>query len=378
MASWFSEGASLVREILWGVPLWRFLAATLIIFIGFLSRRVITFVFGSILKRYADKTRMRWDDDALELLPPPLAIVTQILLWYVAAVLLGLPTEPINIRSFVFQGLQVALAVGITWFAFRLADVLSRSLSRIAAKTDTRLDDQVIPLLRKTIKVVLAITVSVMVIQNLGYSVTSLLASLGVGGLALALAAKDTVANFFGSVIVFTDRPFQVGDWIEFADIEGTVEEVGFRTTRVRRFDKSLVTVPNQTFSTAAITNHTRRPIRRIKLTVGVTYETSAEQMRKFLSTLRGLVANHPDIDQNFHFVHFTEFGDSSLNLQVYCFTKSTIWKEWLAAREDLMLQIMDAVEEHGLEIAFPTRTVYLRDEQWPERALEEAAGKGV
>ena len=103
-------------------------------------------------------------------------------------------------------------------------------------------------------------------------------------------------------------------------------------------------------------------------MTVGVTYETSAEQMRNFLATVRDLVANHPDIDRNFHFVHFTEFGDSSLNLQVYCFTKSTVWTEWLAAREDLMLQIMDAVEEHGLEIAFPTRTVYLRDEGWPQR----------
>jgi MscS family membrane protein len=368
MESWFSEGASLAEEILWGVPLWRFVAAVLIIFFGFLSRRVIAFIFSSILRRRVDETRMRWDDDALELLPAPLAIVVQIFLWYLAAVFLRLPTEPANIRIVVFQGLQVALVVGITWFAFRLTDVLARSLARAAARTETRLDDQIIPLLRKTIKVVLAITVSVMVIQNLGYSVTSILASLGVGGLALALAAKDMVANFFGSVIVFTDRPFQVGDWIEFSNIEGTVEEVGFRTTRVRRFDKSLVTIPNQVFSTAPITNHSRRPIRRIKMTVGVTYETTAEQMRNFLATVRDLVANHPDIDQNFHFVHFTEFGDSSLNLQVYCFTKSTVWTEYLAAQEDLMLEIMGAVEEHGLEIAFPTRTVYLRDEGWPQR----------
>jgi MscS family membrane protein len=368
MESWFSDGASLVREILWGIPLWRFVAAVVIVFFGFLSRRLITFVFNSVLKKRADRTRIKWDDDALELLPAPLALVAQILIWYLAAVLLGLPTEPIDVRTFVYHGLQVALAVGVSWFAFRFVDVLSRALARAAAKTETKLDDQLVPMLRKTTKVILTITVSVMVIQNLGYSVTSLLASLGVGGLALALAAKDTVANFFGSVIVFTDRPFQVGDWIEFSGIEGTVEEVGFRTTRVRRFDKSLVTVPNQAFSTSPITNHSRRPIRRIKLTVGLTYETNAEQMRNFLSKVRGLVADHPDIDQTFHFVHFTDFGDSSLNLQVYCFTKSIVWKEYLAAREDLMLQIMDAVAEHGLEIAFPTRTVYLRDEHWPER----------
>ena len=117
-----------------------------------------------------------------------------------------------------------------------------------------------------------------MVVQNLGYSVTSLIASLGVGGLALALAAKDTVANMFGSVVVFTDRPFQVGDWVEFAGIEGTVEEVGFRTTQLRRFDQSTVAVPNAMFSSTPIVNHSRRPLRRISMTVGVSYETSAEK----------------------------------------------------------------------------------------------------
>jgi MscS family membrane protein len=173
------------------------------------------------------------------------------------------------------------------------------------------------------------------------------------------------VANFFGSVVVFADRPFQVGDWVEFSDIEGTVEEIGFRTTRVRRFDKSLVSVPNQMFSTTPITNHSERPIRRVLMNVGLTYETSAEELRTLLAEARELVAKHPGIDPGFQLVHFVEFGESSLNLMIYCFTSTAVWTEYLQIREELMLELMDLVERHGVEMAFPTRTVYLRNEQW-------------
>ena len=136
-----------------------------------------------------------------------------------------------------------------------------------------------------------------------------------------------------------------------------------------RRFDKSIVTVPNSTFSNTAIINHSQRPIRRITMTVGVTYETGATQLKGLLEDLRALVAGHEAIDQSFHFVHFTEFGATSLNIEIYCFTRSTVWTEFLAAREDLMFRIMALVEERGLEFAFPTQTVYLRDEKWAEKA---------
>ena len=322
------------QEVLWGISLWRLQQTTLIVYIGLAS-------------------------------PAPIAALIQIAIWFVAATLLQLPTEPLDIALYVQQGLKVAIWFALAWLLMRLVDVLAGALGRASAKTESRLDDQLIPLIRKTLKVVIAVTIVIMVIQNLGYSVTSLIASLGVGGLALALAAQDTVANLFGSVVVFTDKPFQVGDWVQFEGVEGTIEEVGFRTTKVRRFDKSIVTVPNSTFSTNPITNHSRRPIRRIKMNVGVTYETNAEQLKALMADLRKLISEHDGIDQGFNFVHFTEFGDSSLNLQIYCFTKSTVWTDFLAVREDLMLQIMGVVERHGLEMAFPTRTVYFRDERW-------------
>ncbi|MGH1363212.1 MAG: mechanosensitive ion channel family protein [Calditrichia bacterium] len=362
----------LSEEVLWGIPLWRVLLTTAIVFIGLASRRVIQALFRNILKRQAEKTSIQWDNEFVEFTPAPLAALVQIAIWFLAAALLKLPTEPLDIATYVTQGLKVAIWFALAWLLMRLVDVLAGALARASAKTESKLDDQLIPLVRKTFKVVIAVTIGVMVIQNLGYSVTSLVASLGVGGLALALAAQDTVANLFGSVVVFTDKPFQVGDWVQFQGVEGTIEEVGFRTTKVRRFDKSMVTVPNSTFSTNPITNHSRRPIRRIKMNVGVTYEAKANQLKALMADLRELLSEHQGIDQSFHFVHFTEFGDSSLNLQIYCFTKSTVWTDFLATREDLMLQIMQVVERHGLEMAFPTRTVYFRDERWGGEKIDE------
>lgn len=354
----------LAQEVLWGIDLWRPLVALLIIFASFAARPLVKALFGSLLKKRVERTRVQWDDDAVAYLPAPLALLLQVLLWHLAAVVLLLPEEPVDLRRFIFNGLEVALAVALTWIAFKLLDVLAGIFDRMTGRTESRLDDQLVPLLRKTLKVFIAVVVAVMVLQNLGYSVTSLIASLGIGGLALALAAKDTVANFFGSIVVFTDQPFHVGDWVEFGEVEGVVEEVGMRTTRIRRFDKSLASVPNQTFTQKTLINHSVRPIRRLKVTVGLSYETTPSEMRAFLARVRGLLAERETFEQESWVVHFTGFNDSSLDVLVQAYTVTTVWTEFLEAQEELLLAIMNVVEELGLEIAFPTRTVHLRAEQ--------------
>ncbi|MEO1482456.1 MAG: mechanosensitive ion channel family protein [Myxococcota bacterium] len=354
------------QPILWGVAPWRLVLAAVLIFGGLLSRKLIIAGFKGYLTRLAKKTKAEWDDELVRFVPAPLSALAQIGLWYIAARVLELPnTPPLEIRTYTMQGLEVAVWLSLIWLLFRLVDVLASTMARAADKTDSKMDDQLVPLLRRTLKLVIGITSGVMIAQNLGYSVTSLLASLGVGGLALALAAQDTVANFFGSVVVFTDRPFQVGDWVQFGAIEGTVEEVGFRTTTIRRFDKSSVMVPNSTFSSTPIVNHSRRELRRISMTLGVSYETTGEQMEELLKRLREVVKTHEGLDQGFNFVHFTGFGGSSLDIQVYCFSESTVWTTFLETQEALMLKFMAVVNEMGLEFAFPTQTVYLRDEKW-------------
>ncbi|MEL6548554.1 MAG: mechanosensitive ion channel family protein, partial [Myxococcota bacterium] len=234
-------------QILWGVAVWRVVAAAVLVFLGLLSRKLIAYAFSGYLKRLTENTKAEWDDELVLYVPGPLSALAQIGLWYLAATLLHIPSEPYDVQKLVMQGLELAVWLSLVWLTFRLVDVLAGTMARAADKTDSKIDDQLVPLIRRTLKIIVAVTAGIWVAQNLGYSVTSLIASLGVGGLALALAAQDTVANFFGSVVVFTDRPFQIGDWVQFGDIEGTVEEVGFRTTTIRRFDKSTVMVPNST-----------------------------------------------------------------------------------------------------------------------------------
>ncbi|MCH8960666.1 MAG: mechanosensitive ion channel family protein [Bacteroidetes bacterium] len=361
----FIEGSFLGNEVLWGVDVWRLGVALVLVFLGLLSRRIVRMFFQGFLKRRVARTRIQWDDDLIELAPRPVALVVQVLLWFAVALVLDLPDEPANIRRFIVQGLIVALAVAFSWVAFALIDVLSRVAARAATRTETPLDDQLVPLLRKTLKVFLAVVVAIIVVDKLGYSIASLVASLGIGGLALALAARDTVANFFGSIVIFTDQPFHIGDWVEFGGVEGVVEEVGMRTTHIRRFDKSLATVPNQTFTNSTIVNHSKRPLRRLKTSVGLSYETTPDQMRTFLESVRALLAGHPALDPDGQRVYFNEFADSSLNILIQCWTKSTAVTDFLKAQEDIFLSIMQLVEEQGLEIAFPTRTLYFRDEQW-------------
>lgn len=369
------EGTFLGEQVLWGVALWRLILALILVFAGFMSRRIVQWLFDGFLSRRVEHTSVQWDDDFVELASKPIALVIQVMLWFAIAFVLALPEEPTDIRRFVIQGLLVALAVALTWVGFRMLDVLSRVADRATNRTETRLDDQLVPLLRKSLKVFLAVIVAVIVVDKLGYSVASLIASLGIGGLALALAAKDTVSNFFGSIVVFTDQPFHVGDWVEFGGVEGIVEEVGMRTTRIRRFDKSLATVPNQTFTNTTIVNHSRRPVRRLRLIVGLSYETSPPQMTAFIDSVKAYLAGHAALEPETSAVYLQEFGGSTLDVLVQGYTLSTAWADFMTTQQEVMLRIMQLVEEHGLEIAFPTRTVYFRDEQW--QRIPQAAENG-
>ncbi|MGA7306234.1 MAG: mechanosensitive ion channel family protein [Rhodothermales bacterium] len=354
------ESGLLGQELLWGVRAWQLALALFLFIISFFAKTLVTGFFNGWLKKRAAKTAVQWDDDLVELAPSPLTQAIRILLWYGAALTLSLPQAPANVRLWVLQGLEIALWVSVIWLLFRLIDVFSRVMERMATRTETKLDDQLAPMARKALKVFVAVILVVMFVQNLGIEVGSLLASVGIGGLALALAAKDTVGNFFGSILIFADQPFQIGDIIEVGGNEGVVEEVGFRTTLIRKFDKSLLIVPNQTFTSSPVTNSTRRPRRRIKVTVGLTYDTTSDQMREFTAAVNKMLADHDGLDHEFHTAVFNEFGDSSLNVLVVAFSKNNDWVEMATAQEKLMLRIMDIVADQGLEIAFPTRTVHV------------------
>ncbi|MBF0289584.1 MAG: mechanosensitive ion channel family protein [SAR324 cluster bacterium] len=329
------------------------------IFGGFILRRILLIVFNKSIER-ARLSRFRYDHLFLESLSRPLGWIPLVAAIYFATVVLQLPLEPVNFQFFaasLFRASWILLAI---WASIRLFSVICDIWSDVAAKTETKLDDQMVPIVRKSGRVFLIIVGIVLFLQNMGYSVGSLVASLGIGGAALALASKDTLANLFGSLVIFFDRPFQIGDWIEVKDIEGTVEDVGLRTIRIRTFANSLITIPNSFFTTSIINNWSQMQKRRIKMTIGLTYDTNAEQMQQALKEIRDLLLEDNNLHHDFFLINFVGFGAYSLDILVYCFTKTTVWKEHMDIQEAFLIKIMRKIEELELNFAFPTQTVHL------------------
>jgi len=325
---------------------------------AFIVRSIVISGLGRRLKALAERTETEADDIAFRALVGPIGSLVMVVGVYLAFRVLA--PSVADVSEWSEKVFRVLLTLIVAWGVFRLVDAGAVVLSDLARRTDNALDDSLVPVLRKAAKVLVAVMAFLLAAQNMGYSISGLLAGLGLGGLAFALAAKDTIANLFGGVTILIDRPFRIGDWVTFDGTDGVVEEIGLRSTRIRTFAKTLTTVPNQTVANAVIENHSLMPKRRVKMTVGVTYDASSDQMRALVDRVEQLLKNHADVDQEFMLVKFTEFGDSSLNLFVYFFSSTTDWTKHLHVRQDVNLRIMDIVDDMGLSIAFPTRTVHL------------------
>lgn len=332
---------------------------------GFILRAILNAFVTRKIASLAAKTETEADDMAAAALVNPLGLILPVAGIFLAfRVLLSVNPNWVNNADMVFK---IASVLVLTWTAFRMIDAVAVLLKELAGKTDSKLDDQIVPLLRKATKTFLGVLAFILIAQNLGYSVSGLLAGLGIGGLALAMAAKDTLANLFGSLMILIDRPFHVGDWITFSGSDGVVEEIGLRSTRVRTFAKTVVSVPNQSLANATVENHSLMPKRRIKFTLGVTYDSTVDQVRGLVEDIEQYLKGNADIDQEFMLVKFTKFNDSSLDLFIYCFTSSTDWTKHLSVKQDVNLRIMEMVEARGMSIAFPTQTIH----------LEKAAAEG-
>jgi MscS family membrane protein len=324
-------------------------------------RAIVNGLIHRRLQEVAARTETEADDKLTDALISPLSLILPVVGVYGAVrVLLLVQTPWRESADKIFKVLTILI---LTWTAFRVIDAVAIFLRELTAKTDSQLDDQVVPLVRKAAKTFIAVLAFILAAQNLGYSVSGLLAGLGIGGLAVAMAAKDTLANLFGSIMILVDRPFHVGDWITFDGGDGVVEEIGLRSTRIRTFAKTVVSVPNQALANATVENHSLMPKRRIKFTLGVTYDATVEQMQELVRRIETYLRDNPDIDQEFMLVKFTEFGASSLDVFVYCFTVTTDWTRHLAVRQEVNLALMALVEEMGMSVAFPTRTVHLVEE---------------
>lgn len=340
-----------------GVEIWKYIGVFIWLLAGIILRRIFLFILQNYVKKLAQKTRFQWDDDLVEGIENPSGF-TFLMLFYLATYT-NLQFS-VDVNYYLSGALEIAVSAGVIWLLYNLADVLSKYLSVLTSKTKTTLDDQLVPLIRKTVRFFVVIMGVILILQNKGYNVASLIAGLGIGGLAVALAARDTLANFFGSITIFVDRPFKVGDWIKIDEVEGTVEEVGFRSTRIRTFYNSLVSVPNSKVADTDIDNLGLREYRRLKTVLNLTYSTTPEQMEAFVEGIKGIVKNNEHFRQDFFEVHFNSFGAHSLDVLVYVFFDVPDWSTELQQRHNFLLEIMRLAKEVGVEFAFPTQTLHM------------------
>ncbi|MDY0002456.1 MAG: mechanosensitive ion channel family protein [Polyangia bacterium] len=361
----------LVEHQLLGIELWRW-GASLFVFVAiYLARRLIISWVMDLFARIAKRTKTDVDDQILAAIKPPLGAALQLLNLYAALHLLDLPRHPRDYQGMVSSAARVAAMLIVAWAAVRAIGIVTGFLARLTAKTRSPLDDRLVPFIDRTLRAVMIIVAVLMVLQETGVNITSILTGLGLGGLAIALAAKDMLSNIFGTVTLVADHTFNVGDWIKTSAVEGTVEDIGLRSTKVRTFANSLVVVPNGNLAGGAVENFSRMLKRRISFRVGVTYETTPAQMREAVARIRDILRSREDIRQDFWLVYFSDFADSSMEIMVYCFTVTTVWGEFLAVREQLNLAILETLSEIGVELAFPSRAIYMREDDADERTRQ-------
>jgi len=335
-----------------------FVVVFLTLLISFLQKRVL----GKLLAKLQE-TRIYWDDALVDAARRPLTF----LIWIIG---LSFAAEIVSNESgaVIFGAIDPIRDVGVIFtLVWVLVRFITRTEKNIVLKKEARgeeVDRTTADAIAKLLRISVIITGLLVTLQTLGYSISGVLAFGGIGGIAVGFAAKDLLANFFGGLMIYLDRPFNVGDWIRSPDreIEGTIENIGWRLTRIRTFDKRALYVPNSIFANIAVENPSRMTHRRIKETIGIRYD-DVSKMEAIIDDVKKMLQEHDDIDSNQTLiVNFNDFAPSSLDFFIYTFTKTTNWIRFHEVKQDVLLNVIRIVESHGAECAFPTSTLHIPD----------------
>jgi MscS family membrane protein len=327
-----------------------------------LATALVSFVSKHLLKKMATKvnaTRTRWDDILLLALVRPIGWIIWLEGLDIAADVIYSETQS-AIFSYSGSVREVGILICLTWFVL---GVIRGAEQEFTHKSD-QVDKTTAQAIGKLLRLAVIITAVLVILQTLGYSISGVLAMGGVGGIAVGFAAKDLLANFFGGLVVYLDRPFAVGDWIRSPDrqIEGTVEKIGWRMTMIRNFQSQPMYVPNSVFTNVIVENPSRMSNRRIYETIGLRY-SDLTSMDNVVAEVQAMLKDHEEIDaEKTMIVNFNEFSDSSVDFFVYCFTKTTQWVKFHEVKQNVMLRIAEIIAANNAEIAFPTSTIHIAE----------------
>ncbi len=366
LADWLPK--TINYEIITGNAIWRFGLVLLVVLAAMAAGRIIQFAINSYAKRLAKKK----GEAPLTLLLKALANPIYVAIFSAGIFFAKVPLffdDETGIRTAIGDGwiklARVILAIAAAYGLYRLVDVIEYYLNRLVGKTETKLDDMLVPIVRKALRITIAIIAVLLISENiLGANVKSLLLSAGVGGIAVALAAKDTIANFFGSITIFTDRPFQMGELVKINEHLGPVEEVGFRSTRIRTLQGHLVTIPNSVITNSCVENIGRRPFIRRTSNITVTYDSGHTKAKKAVEIIKEVLADVPQLNTDPERpprVYFSDFNDWSLNIYMSYWVKPPDYWLYHQVSEQVNFEIMKRFEAEQIEFAFPTQTLYVK-----------------
>ena len=336
------------------VDAFRYAIALVVFLVSFLISRIFTKIIQQKIIKIAEKTANKYDDLLAHAFTKPASILILVIGIHLSLSISALPLPSKQVDT----GMLIVVSLLILWTIIRLTDFFIEFIKNRLSQDKFAM--QFVPLLHRLLRVVLICLGVVFIAQNVGLNVGSLLAGLGIGGLAVALAAQDALGNFFGSVMLLIDRPFQIGDWVKVGEVDGDVERMGFRSTGIRTWEKSLVSIPNKALSNSVIENYSKMNKRRVKQLLGLTYDTQPETLLRFVEGVESILRNSPVVHQEYMLVKFTKFGDSALEILVYYFTTTTVWLDYLTVAQENNCSFLRLASELGVSFAFPTRTLHL------------------
>ena len=344
---------------LFGLAIWQYLAALILLVLGMIVYQLLSLGLNPIVRRF---TRSRLYPDLIDAaliwkLARLISILIVVRLIHLLLPVLQLPVGIVRFFVIVLGGLTIVLIILI---ALRILDIVMTYAVSITSKTESKLDEQLMPIVKRTIQFIIILGGVAQILYMLEVNVTALIAGISIGGLALALAAQDTVKNLIGSAMIFVDRPFQIGDYIDGGSVSGTVKEVGFRTTRLSQIDSSVMAVPNGTIANLAITNLGVREHRMFQTMLGITYDTKPDVIEKFVKELRTIILTHPLTNKENYYVHVSDLGDSAIKIMFRAYIKVDQYAVELETKEELILMILRLAEEMGVSFAFPSTSIYL------------------
>lgn len=341
-----------------GLHVWQYMAILILILLAFILHRLFAYFLRQGLNRLLHA--LGYQEVAKRFILPvarpfSLLFVFVFLLMFIPVVQL-----PAAMNYWVMLFIKAALPFFATLVFYKLIDLAGVYMERFAGRTESTLDDQLVPLVRKALRTFVVVIGALFILDNLNFNVTAFIAGLSIGGLAFALAAQDTIKNFFGSLMIFIDKPFQIGDWVTSGEIDGTVEEVGFRSTRVRTFRNSVTSVPNGKLADWVVDNHGLRQYRRFFTNLTITYDTPPNVVELFVEGLREIVVQHPKTRKDAYEVHLHNLGAHSLDIMFYIFFAVPTWSEELKARHEVLMEVMKLAETLEVRFAFPTQTLHM------------------